>query len=119
MNPLGLAIIHLLLTAVSVFIVAKIMPGIQVKDYVSALKFSFVAAILNAIAWGLFGILTIPFAVITLGIGGLIVMGLVFLLSAKVVSGVSISGCATGALASLGVHLVNWGMHLVLGHWAP
>lgn len=119
MHTLVTAIVHLLLTGVSVFIVAKVLPGIRVDSYASAVKFSFVAAVLNAIAWGLFGILTVPFAVLTLGIGGLIVMGLVFLVSAKIVPGVQISGCLTGTLAALCVHAVNWGMHQVIGRWAP
>jgi putative membrane protein len=118
-HPLAMPIAHLLLTGVSVVIVAWILPGIQVASYWAAVIFAFIVAILNAIAWHVLGLLTIPFAVLTLGIGALIVNGIIFLMAGGVVRGVEISGCFTAALASLGVTFVNWLMYLFLGKWAP
>jgi putative membrane protein len=119
MHPILSALVHLLLTAVSVLIVSKVLPGIVVDSYKTALKFTVVVAILNAVAWYALAPLTIGFAILTLGVGYFIINGLIFLLSARVVDGVRISGCATAAFASIGVSIVNLGMKVFLGHWAP
>ena len=58
-------------------------------------------------------------AVLTVGVGALVLNGVVFLLASKVVEGVRISGCMTAAIASLGVSLVNAAMHPFFGRWAP
>lgn len=118
-SPLVVAIVRLLLTGVSVLVVGKLLPGVRVKSFASAVAFAFVVGILNAIAWTFLAPLSITFSVLTLGFGALVINGVLFLLADAVVPGVEISGCFTAVLASLGVTFVNWAMHLVLGHWAP
>jgi putative membrane protein len=113
-SSLTLAIVHLLVTALSVVLVAKILPGISVKSYGSAVAFAFVVGIFNAIAWYLLAPLTWTFAILTLGIGVLIVNGLVFLFAGNLV-GVKISGCTTAAIASVCVSILNWAIFLMLG----
>ena len=109
---------HLLLrfvvTGLSVLIVAAFMPGMKVKSFFDAFAFAVVAAIFNVLAWGVFGLITWPFAVLTLGIGMFIVNGLVFMLATKIVKGVEISGCFVAAIASVLVALVNSGIQALL-----
>jgi putative membrane protein len=112
-SSLSLAIVHLLVTGLSVLVVAKMLPGIQVKSYGSAVVFAFVVGILNAIAWYVLAPLTWTFAILTLGVGILIVNGLVFLFAGNIV-GVKISGCATAAIASVCVSILNWIFEAVL-----
>jgi len=118
-SSLVVGIVHLLLTGVSVLIVGKLLPGVRVKSYGSAVFFAFVVGVLNAIAWTILAPLTITFSILTLGLGVLVINGLLFLIADKVVAGVEISGCVTAALASVGVTVINWLMHLFLGSWAP
>jgi putative membrane protein len=118
-SPLLLALVHLLITGLSVFIVAKVLPGITVKSYGSAVWFAFVVAILNAIAWRLLAPFSVTFSVLTLGFGILIINGILFLIAGRLSKGVEISGCFTAALASVGVTVMNWAMHFVFGKWAP
>jgi putative membrane protein len=112
--PLFAPIVHLLLTGVSVLVVAHVLPGIQVRSYWSAVKFAFVAGLLNAVVWSMFRPLSVIFSVVTLGIGALILNGIIFLVAGAVVRGVRISGCVTGAIASIGVWLVNQILHSFL-----
>jgi len=118
-SSLVTAIVRLLLTGVSVVIVAWLLPGVRVKSYRSAVAFAFVVGLLNAFAWSFLAPLTLTFTVLTLGVGALIVNAVLFLVAGAIVKGVEISGCFTAALASLGVTFVNWLMHFVVGHWAP
>jgi putative membrane protein len=119
MHSLLQPIVHVLLSGVSVFVVAHLLPGIRVKSYGSAVFFALVVGLFNAIAWHYLALLTVPFAIVTLGLGYLVVNGLLFLLASRVVKGVEISGCVTAAFASIGVSVLNWAMHFVFGHWAP
>jgi putative membrane protein len=107
---------HLLVSGVSVFIVAKLMPGMRAKGFGSALAFAFTIAVLNAIAWHFLAPLTITLSVLTLGIGALVINGILFLIAGKI-SGVEFSGCMVAALASLFVTLVNWGIEYALAGW--
>jgi putative membrane protein len=118
-SSLVVAVVHLLLTGLSVLLVGKVLPGVRVKSFGSAVAFAFVVGILNAVAWTLLAPLSITFSVLTLGLGALVINGVLFLLADAVIAGVEISGCFTAALASLGVTFFNWAMHFVLGRWAP
>jgi putative membrane protein len=119
MRTLLQPIVHVLLSGLSVFVVARLLPGIRVTSYRSAVFFAFVVGLFNALAWHYLALFTWPFAFLTFGIGYLVVNGLLFLLASRVVRGVEISGCITAAIASVGVSALNWAMHLFLGHWAP
>jgi putative membrane protein len=105
--------IRVLVSAVSVLIVAKVLPGIKVKSFGSAIVFAIILGLFNAIAWGIFAPLTVTFSVLTLGAGILVVNGLVFLMAGKV-SGVQVSGCVMAAIGSLCVTFVNGLLHQIL-----
>jgi putative membrane protein len=107
-QSLAMSIVHLLLTGVSVLVVGKLLPGVRVKSYGSALLFALVVGVLNAIAWTFLAPLTVTFSVLTLGLGALVINGILFMIADAVVPGVQISGCFTAALASVGVTAVNW-----------
>jgi putative membrane protein len=118
-HSLAQSIAHVLLTGVSVLIVSKLLPGVKVKSYGSAVLFALVVGILNAIAWTFLAPLTWSFTVLTLGLGALVINGVLFMIADAAVPGVQISGCLTAAFASLGVTAINWVMHFFLGKWAP
>lgn len=115
MNWLFLQLLRLLLTAASVLIVAKVLPGMRVDRYGSAVAFAFFVALMNLIVWGLFGLITWPFAVLTLGIGAFFLNGLVFMMASNFVRGVRISGCFTASIAALFVTIVNAALKMLLG----
>jgi putative membrane protein len=102
------------LSAVSVLIVAAVLPGMRVRSFFDAFGFAIVVAILNVVTWKLLAPLSYTFGVVTLGIGFLILNGLIFLIAQKVVRGVEISGCVIASIAAVLVGLVNSAiMHLL------
>jgi len=105
---------HLLITGVSVLLVSRILPGVRVKSYGSAVAFALVVGVLNAIAWTLLAPLSWTISVLTLGIGALIINGALFLIADAVIAGVEISGLFTAVLASLGVTFFNWVLSFVV-----
>ena len=107
-------LIGFLTSGVSVFLVAKVMPGFRAKSLLDALLFAFVVAVLDTIAWHVLGLLTWGFTFLTMGVGFFIVNGVIFLLGKKIVRGIEISGCFVAAIASVLVALVNAGIHALI-----
>jgi len=61
-------ILKLLLTAIAVFILQKILPGITVDSYVDAIWVALVIGVLNSFVRPLLIFLTLPATIITLGL---------------------------------------------------
>jgi putative membrane protein len=118
-SALAQFVVRLLLTGVSVLIVGKLLPGVRVKSYGSAVFFAFVVGILNAIAWTLLAPLTVTFSILTLGIGAIVINTVLFMIADAVVEGVAFAGFFTAMFASFGVTVINWVMGLFFGKWAP
>lgn len=86
-------LINLFITAVVVFIVAKLLnPHVVIKSFSTAIIFALVLAFLNAIVKPLIVILTLPITVVTLGLFLLVINVLIILLADHFVSGINIDG---------------------------
>ncbi len=107
-------IISLLITAVAVLIAARVVPGIRVKSFGSAVFFAFVLALLNTLLRPFLIFLGIPFILITLGAFLLVINAFLFWLADKVVEGVECDGFGAVMLGSLLTSAISWGIHLVL-----
>jgi putative membrane protein len=107
MNHALQLLLRFVLSAVSVLVVAAVLPGFKVKKFGDAFIFAILVAVFNVVAWQVLAILSIPFAVLTAGIGYFIVNGLVFLAAQKFVKGVEVSGCLVAAIAAILVGFVN------------
>ena len=83
-------ILKLLLTAVAVVILAKILPGVAVSGYVSAIIVAVVLALLRLIVKPILVILTFPVTIITLGLFLLIINALIILMADYFVDGFSV-----------------------------
>lgn len=119
MHWLALKLVHLLLTGVSIIAVAKILPGIRVESFKSAVVLAFFVAVFNVVAWGLLAPITFPMKWLTLGLAGFFINGIVLMLAGGFVRGVQISGCFTASIAAFGITLLNEVMHLFVGRLAP
>lgn len=101
-------LLELLLSGVSVLIVAAVLPGMKVRSYLDAFGFAVVVAVLNVLAWKTFlAIFSVGFSVLTLGVGFFIINGLIFLVAQRIVKGVEISGCFIASIAAILVSLCN------------
>jgi putative membrane protein len=101
------ALVHLLLTGVSVVLVGWLTPGIRVKSLGHAVLFSTLVALLNALLWSKLGALPqIPQA-LSSGLGSLALNGLVFYAVGKVSPGIEVSGCISAAAGAFLVSLLN------------
>lgn len=80
------------LSALSLVIVAHIIPGFEVKSFGSALIAAIVIGLINATIGLVLKILTIPISILTFGLFLLVINALMLQLASKLVSGFVVSG---------------------------
>lgn len=97
------------------FLVAELLPGVNVDDYFSALLVAVVLAFLNAIVKPLLTILTIPITVLTLGLFLLVINALIIIFAEKLVNGFHVEGFFTALIFSLLLSLFTGVLNALLG----
>jgi putative membrane protein len=94
-------IIKLLLTALAVVVLAKILPGVAVEGYGSAIIVAIVIALLRLLVRPILVILTLPITIITFGLFLLIVNGIIILMASYFVGGFEVVSIWWALLFSL------------------
>ncbi len=94
-------ILRILLSALAVVILAKILPGIGVDSYTTAIIVAIVLSLLNFIVKPLLIILTLPVTVLTLGLFLLIINALIILMADSLIDGFQVQSIWWALLFSL------------------
>jgi putative membrane protein len=94
-------LIKLLLNAVAVVFLAKVLNGVFVDTYLTAIIVAVVIAILNVLVKPILVILTLPVTIITLGLFLFIINAIIILLADKLIDGFSVDGLWTAVLFSI------------------
>ena len=103
------------MSALAVFIVARILPGVKVDDYLSALMVAVVLAFLNTIVKPVLTVLTIPITVVTLGLFLLAINAFIIIFAEKLVKGFHVDGFWTAMLFSLILSLCSGILNMLFG----
>jgi putative membrane protein len=85
-------LIKLFLSAIAVMLTSYLLPGIEVSDFLSALFFAALLALLNATIKPLLIIFTLPLTVFTLGLFLLVINAVVILMVDDFIPGVQVDG---------------------------
>lgn len=101
-------LISWLLSALALWIVAQIIPGIQVRSYGTALIATVVIAIVNTLVGWPLRILTIPLTLLTLGLFWLILNAFLLKLASVFVPGFSVIGFVPAFLGSIVLTIVGY-----------
>jgi putative membrane protein len=101
-------IIHWLLSGVALFIVAKILPGIEVDSLGAALIAPLVIGLVSATIGLILKIFLLPFIIITLGIVYFLVNGLMLKLASEFVPGFRVNGCLQAVVGSILLSAVDY-----------
>jgi len=94
-------ILKLLLTALAVVILAKILPGVAVEGYGSAIIVAIVIALLRLVVKPILVLLTLPITVITFGLFLLIINAIIILMAAYFVDSFQVASIWWALLFSL------------------
>jgi putative membrane protein len=100
-------ILRILLTAIAVVILSKILPGVGVDSYTTAIIVAIVLSLLNFIVKPILVILTLPVTIVTLGLFLLIVNAIIILLADNLISGFQVDGLWWALLFSLLLSLLQ------------
>jgi len=95
------AIIRWIVNAFLLMLIPYIVPGVDVKNFLTALVAALVLAFVNAIIKPILIILTLPINLLTLGLFTLVINGLMFWLVSTVVKGFIITGFWPAFFAAL------------------
>lgn len=107
-SPIVQLLVRWLVLALGVMIATKIVPGIAVrKDGTTLLVVVLLLSFFNAILRPLLVLFTLPFILITMGLGVIVINALLFLLVGRLVEGFEVDGFWSALLGSLVVTLTN------------
>lgn len=101
-------IIKLLITAAVVMFTAWILPGIQIKNFWSAIIVAIILALLNIFVKPVMVFLTIPITIITFGLFLFVINALIILLAGAIVSGFKVMGFWWALAFSLILSLITY-----------
>lgn len=101
-----------LLSAASLLIVTRIVPGFVVKGFGTALIAAIVIGLVNATIGLVLKVLTLPLTILTLGLFWLIINALMLMLASALVPGFKVEGFLPAFLGAIVLSLVN-----ILLHW--
>jgi putative membrane protein len=103
-----------LLSAVALWIVAQIIPGIRVRDFGAAMLAVVVIAIVNATVGPVVKFFAFPFTIITLGLFLLVINAALLKLASLFTPGFEVLGFLSALLGSVLITLLNSALrHLV------
>ncbi len=100
-------LLHWILSAVAVWIVAKIVPGISVSGPMAALIAALVIGLINATLGVLLKILTFPLTILTLGLFWFVINALMLKLAAALVPGFQVRGFIPALIGAVVLSLVS------------
>ncbi|MDP2671504.1 MAG: phage holin family protein [bacterium] len=100
-----------IINALALFVVVKIVPGIEVEDTATLFLAALVIGVVNALIKPVLQIVSLPITLLTLGIFALIVNAALFGLAAWLVSGFSVSGFWSALFGALVMSVVGGILH--------
>ena len=100
--------LKLILNAIAFYVVAYLVPGVHITGWQVLIIVSVVWGILSMILKPILIILTLPVNILTLGLFTLVINGVLFYLTSRIVPGFSVDSLGTAILAGVVLSLVNW-----------
>ncbi len=94
-------IVRILLTALAVVLLSKILPGVSVVSYATAILVAIVLGLLNLIVKPILILLTLPVTLITFGLFLLIINALIILMAGYFIADFHVDGIWWALLFSL------------------
>jgi putative membrane protein len=100
-------VLHGVVVTLAVLLAARVVPGIRVKSFGSAVVFAIVLGVLNLLLRTVLIGLTLPLVIVTLGLFLIVINAFVFWLADKLVKGVEVDGFGSAILGSIVVSVVT------------
>lgn len=103
------------LNSCALFIVMKLVPGIQIDRFQDLLLATLVIGLLNAFLRPIIILLTLPVTLLTLGLFALVINGLMFSLAAHLVQGFHVTGFGAAFIAAVLFSIFSSVLNMLFG----
>jgi len=100
-------LVNWLLSAVSLVIVAAIVPGIEIEGFGTAMIAAVVIGLVNVTLGLLLKIMTFPLTIVTFGLFLIVINALMLKVAAAMMPGFRVRGCLPAILGAVLLGLVN------------
>ncbi len=100
-------IINLLVTAAVAFLLTKVLSGVHIDGFATAIVFAIVLGILNLIVSPILKLLGLPLTIITLGLFSLVINAVVILIADYFIDGMQIDGFWWAFIFSIALSLIT------------
>src|ERR1700740_2880526 len=107
-------ILHWLLSAVALMIVANVVPGFYVRDFKAALVAALVIGLVNAPLGFLLKVVSFPFIILTLGLFWFIINALMLMVASSFVRGFTVLGFWPAFWGAIVLALINTVFRMLL-----
>ena len=98
---------HILLLSVSIFLIAKMLPGVHIKSFFTSIIVAVVYSIVDFLLGWLLTMLSIPFIFITLGLFTFVINAVLLWITDKIIEDFKIDGIGQTLLAALLITILN------------
>jgi putative membrane protein len=100
-------ILRLTFNALGLILISKIITGIEVNGFYTALVAAVILGILNVIIRPILLILTLPITILTLGLFAFVLNGLLFLFAASFIEGFNVAGFIPALIGSILMSIIS------------
>jgi len=107
-------ILHWILSAVALMIVANLVPGFYVRNFKAALIAALVIGLVNATLGFLLKVLTFPFIILTLGLFWFVVNAVMLMVASSFVTGFKVQGFVPAFWGAIVLALINMAFRALL-----
>ncbi len=100
-------ILKILLSAVAVLVIGKILPGISVETFSTAIWVAVILGILYALLKPVLVILTLPATILTMGLFLFVINAIIILIAGNLIDGFNVSGFWSALFFSILLSIVE------------
>lgn len=108
-------LVHILVSAALLFVLGRLVSGIEVRDPKAALFGALVLGLANALVRPLLLLLTLPITILTLGLFIFVVNAMMLMLAAAFVDGLEVKGFKSALWGSVVLGLLNILVGMIFG----
>ncbi len=112
-SPIMMLLVRWLVLALGVMLATKIVPGIKCDDGTTLIVVVLLLSFFNAILKPLLVLFTLPFILVTMGLGVILINAVLFLLVGELVNGFVVEGFWSALGGSLVVSVTNLAVSVV------
>jgi putative membrane protein len=107
-NPLVQLLVRWLVLALGVALATKLVPGIRCDDGMTLVIVAILLSFFNSFLKPLLVLFTLPFILVTMGVGMIVINALLFLFAAHLVDGFHVAGFWSAVGGALVVSITNF-----------